>query len=98
MNGFSRLITTSDATSSDGNQSKDYSGEEDSCFQQWCQLFFIYEKPRQIVVIFSVQSRKEICKESLLPPFSTLTFLRLFCHLWLLRLSFVAFDLVISGL
>ena len=56
------------------------------------------EKTQQILVNFFVQSRKGMCKESLLSPFSTLTFLQQFCHLWLLRLSFVAFDLVICGI
>ena len=52
----------------------------------------------QILVSFFVQSRKEMCKEYLLSPFPALTFLRQFCHLWLLRVSFVVFDLVISGI
>jgi len=56
------------------------------------------EKTRQIYVNFSDQSRKEICKESLLSSFLTLTFSRQFCHLWLLRMSLVAFDLVICGI
>ena len=61
-------------------------------------LLFSYEKPRQIFVDFFVQSRKEICKESLLSCFSALTFGWQICNLWLLRVSFVAFDFVISGI
>ena len=61
-------------------------------------LLFSYEKLRQIFVDFSVQSRKEMCKESLLSYFSAFTFSWQICHLWLLRVSFVAFDLVISGI
>ncbi len=59
---------------------------------------FSYEKPRQIFVDFSVQSRNEICKEYLLLCFSAFTFCWPSCHLWLLRMSFVAFDLVICGI
>jgi hypothetical protein len=66
--------------------------------KHWLCCFFIFEKMRQIFVDFIVQSRKEICKESLLSCFSALTFSRLFCHLWLLRVSFVVFDLVICGI
>ena len=55
------------------------------------------EKTRQILVSFSVQSRKEMCKESLLSCFSPFIFSRQFCHLWLLRVSLVAFDLLIWG-
>ena len=61
-------------------------------------LLFSYEKPRQIFVDFSVQSRKEMCKELLLFCFSVFTFDWQICHLWLLRVSFVVFDLVISGI
>ena len=61
-------------------------------------LLFSYEKPRQIFVDFSVQSRKELCKELLLPSFSVFTFDWQICHLWLLRVSFVVFDLVICGI
>jgi hypothetical protein len=56
------------------------------------------EKTRQILVSFSIQSRKEMCKESLLSYFSPFIFSRQFCHLWLLRVSLVAFDLVICGI
>jgi hypothetical protein len=66
--------------------------------KHWLCCFFLFEKTRQIFVDFIVQSRKEICKEYLLSPFSALTFSRQFCHLWLLRLSFVVFDLVICGI
>ena len=61
-------------------------------------LLFSYEKLRQIFVDFSVQSRKEMCKESLLSCFSVFTFDWQISHLWLLRLSFVVFDLVICGI
>ena len=56
-----------------------------------------YEKTRQILVSFSVQSRKEICKESLLSRFSPFTFSRQFCHLWLLRVSYVANEPLTCG-
>ena len=61
-------------------------------------MFFLFEKTRQIFVDFIVQSRKEICKESLLLCFSAFTFGWKICHLWLLRVSFVVFDLVICGI
>jgi hypothetical protein len=57
-----------------------------------------YEKLRQNLVNFFVQSRKEIYKESLLPHSHSSTFSRKNCHLWLLRVSFVVFDLVICGI
>ena len=57
-----------------------------------------YEKMRQILVRFSVQSRKEMSKESLLSCLYSLTFSWRICHLWLLRVSYVAFDLVICGI
>ena len=55
------------------------------------------EKTRQNLVSFSVQSRKEICKESLLSRFSPFTFSRQFCHLWLLRVSYVANEPLTCG-
>ena len=97
MNSFSRLITMSDAYIVWWQSIKRLLWRERQLFSTVVSTLFIYEKPRQIFVSFSVQSRKGICKESLLLPFSTLTFLRLFCHLWLLRVSFVAFEGVICG-
>ena len=61
-------------------------------------IFIVFEKIRQIFVNFFMQSRKRLCKEKLLLPHSTFTFCWQICHLWLLRLSFVAFDLVICGI
>ena len=61
-------------------------------------LLFSYEKPQQILVDFSVQSRKEMCKDLLLFCFSVFTFEWQICHLWLLRVPFVVFDLVICGI
>ena len=61
-------------------------------------IAFVFEKSLQIFVNFSIHSRKEICKESLLSRFSTFTFWGQNCHLWLLRVSFVVFDLVICGI
>ena len=66
--------------------------------REFFHCLFSFEKIRQILVNFSVQSRKEMCKEKLLLPFSTFTFGWQICHLWLLRVSFVVFDLVISGI
>ena len=63
-----------------------------------CLIFIIFEKTRQIFVNFFMQSRKRLCKEKLPSRSSTFTFRHKICHLWLLRLSFVAFDLVICGI
>ena len=61
-------------------------------------IFIVFEKTRQIFVNFFMQSRKRLCKEKLLSRSSTFTWCWQTCHLWLLRLSFVAFDLVICGI
>ena len=57
-----------------------------------------YEKMRQILVSFSVQSRKEMCKESLLSCFDSLTFSWWICQLWLLRVSYVANEPLTWGI
>ena len=57
-----------------------------------------YEKTRQIFVNFFVRSRKGICKEKLLLKSFRFTFGWQICHLWLLRVSFVASDSLICGI
>ena len=57
-----------------------------------------YEFLLQMLVNFIVRSRVEIGVKSRFSCSFPLTSEELVCHLWLLRLSFVAFDLVISGI
>jgi hypothetical protein len=73
---------------------------EEVCLTQSSPPYSLYcfEKSRQNLVNFFVQSRKRKCKESLLPYSRPFTFCWQICHLWLLRVSFVAFDLVICGI
>jgi hypothetical protein len=56
------------------------------------------EKSRQNPVSLFVRSRKEMCKESLLPRLSSFTFSQPNRHLWLLRVLDVASDSLICGI
>ena len=57
-----------------------------------------YEFLLQNLVNFIVQSRVEIVVEKRFLCSFPSTFEEWICHLWLLRLSFVVFDLVICGI